>query len=304
MSANYIFKVLNGGFAWVKVTSENVTCYIPQFGDWYEQSHSLMPGMEWSAVAESCLRQSQVLADGEGVETRLLPGQFHPRIWRGIYDPKRPFEAYDKLDPQRVYGSIFNTSIVAAESLFFEVKELFRYVEPAEKNLASYGHRLRELHILLCTEIEACWSGVMKANERVGDRWKTPDYHWVCEPLRLRDWVVELKDYNLKFMPFSGWSLDQATRSIPWYEAYNKVKHDREANFECGSLRAVLESAAALHILQAAQFGPGIFDMIRGNRFSIFEVVQAPKFALGEIYYAYPVSRGGFDSPMPYSDNP
>lgn len=297
-SKTYVFKSSEGNLAWAVVTAESVTCYVPQMGDWYEQKFNLPDGTDWAAVAKACLQQCHVWISGEGTESSMLPGQYHPRIWRGLYSPNSIFEGYDRLSPRGVYGSTYNSCIVASESLFAEVKELFRIVEPCERNAGTYGHRIRELLILLCTEIEACWSGVLKANGKGIGRLSTQDYVWTCEPLRLKEWKVKLKDYDVFLEPFVEWSPERPTQSIPWYDAYNKVKHDREGSFEYASMFSVLQSAAALHILQVAQFGPSVFDMLHGNRFSIFELVGLPEFSLDEIYYAYPLTKDGFVSPL------
>jgi hypothetical protein len=117
--------------------------------------------------------------------------------------------------------------------------------------------------------------------------------------MRLTEWSVKLKDYGgLEFRPFRYWNVLLTTSSLPWYEAYNKVKHDREGSFALGTLESVLNAAAALHILQIAQFGPGIFDILRGNRFSIFEVIEGPIFDLSEVYLSDPIEKGEFHDPV------
>lgn len=292
------FKTFSKNFAWVIHRGEEVKCFIPQYGSWYETSHRADSNTDGMTFAGICLAENLVQVDGEGSRMLLLPGQYHPRVWRGIH--RLGFDGYDKLSPLGVYGQTYMRSIVAAESLFNEVKELFRVVEPQAENFDCFGHRIRELLILLCTEIEACWSGVLKANDmeqQANGRYTTNNYIKVCNPLRLTEWKVRLSDYgSFDFQPFRYWNVLRPTSSLPWYEAYNKVKHDREGAFSLGTLHHVLQAAAALHIMQIAQFGPGIFDILRGNRFSIFSVVEGPIFDLSEIYLSDPIAKGRFHS--------
>lgn len=297
------FNTVHGEFAWAIHNGNEVVCFIPQFGSWYETRHSVTEEIDELVSARNCLAKNLVQVLGEGARMRLQPGQYHPRIWRGAY--RRGFNGCDKLNPLGVYAQTYTRSIVAAESLFSEVKELFRVVEPEIENFSSYGHRIRELLILLCTEVEACWAGVLKANgmeTQAKGRFTTKNYIHVCDPMRLTEWKVKLKDYgSIDFQPFRYWNMLLPTFSLPWYDAYNKVKHDREGNFSLGTLHSVLQAAAALHVMQVAQFGIGVFDIMRGNRFSIFEVVEGPVFDLSEIYLSDPIDKGRFHTEVKFT---
>lgn len=296
MAQTFGFCTLSGEFAWAIHNGSEVTCFIPQYGSWYETRHFVDEDVDELIAVRNCLEENLVQVKGEGAKMRLQPGQYHPRIWRGAY--RRGFNGGDRLNPIRVYEQTYMRSIVAAESLFSEVKELFKVVEPEVENFNSYGHRIRELLILLCTEIEACWAGVLKANDmetKAKGRFTTKNYIKVCDPLRLTEWKVRLTDYRIiAFQPFRFWNVLLPTVSLSWYEAYNKVKHDREMNFSRGTLENVLQAAAALHVMQVAQFGIGVFDMMHGNRFSIFEVIEGPIFDLSEIYLSDPIDKGSF----------
>jgi hypothetical protein len=87
-----------------------------------------------------------------------------------------------------------------------------------------------------------------------------------------------------EFKPFAQWNDTAPTLTLPWYDAYNAVKHHREAAFSKATLEAVLNAAAALHIMQIAQWGPEVFELLHENRFSPFGVTAAPTINLAEIY--------------------
>lgn len=84
--------------------------------------------------------------------------------------------------------------------------------------------------------------------------------------------AMRLSEYRGKFMhlpwlpsfgPFENWNSANPTKSLAWYNDYNAVKHDREANFNRATLHTALEAVAAVWIMVADQFGfPGIRTFI------------------------------------------
>jgi hypothetical protein len=213
-------------------------------------------------------------------------GKFYPRIWRGLYVPKKMLR-YNPVNPRSMYGSTYIRSNVAATSLYDYLQDLFKYVEPAIVNLDVFGNKLRELLILTCTEVEASWRAVLEENSsKKKSRYKTNDYIKVKEPLRLDEWSVELRDYpDLgTFSPFKPWHATNPTKSLPWYEGYNAVKHHRGVEYAQASLRNLINAVAAVHVLQAAQWGPEMYDRMFGNLRSPFMTTQFPTFALSDLY--------------------
>lgn len=234
---------------------------------------------------------------------QLKAGEYFPRIWRGYEGENIFIDTFDKLDARKIYGREYTSSIVAAESLLIEVEEMFRFVEPDVENDGVYGHRFRELLILLCTEIEACWAGIYKANFPCDCpvRLTTNQYVKIKDVMFLGDYRLSLKDYpHRPFAPFAGWDPTSPTASLAWFDAYNKVKHDRAGNFPISTMQNVLTAAAAIHVLQVAQWGVGVFDRWRGNRKSIFSIDEIPEFPLSQIYLPKDGTENEFDLATPY----
>jgi hypothetical protein len=125
-----------------------------------------------------------------------------------------------------------------------------------------------------------------------------PDYVVAKEVLNLGAYSVRLKMYpNLGLLlPFKGWNKAQPTKSVPWYDSYNKVKHDRGGNFEESSLINMVNSVAALHILLEAQYGRDIFG--RGNEsefYSPFNTESRPKLTANEVFLPeFEIGKGLF----------
>jgi hypothetical protein len=219
----------------------------------------------------------------------VQPGIYYPRIWRGYCPDNNPYVGYNAVNPRREYGYKYIQSAVAASSLFDYLTEILRHVEPAKENLSVFGHKTRELLLLACTEIESGWRAVLDENtkqEKRQDRYTTADYFRVKEPLHLGEWSVILIDYpHLNaFTPFEKWNSTSPTRSLQWYDAYNAVKHHREAKFLQAALENLLSAMAALHVMHVAQWGPEVFSLLHEDRFSPFAVVKSPDLGMGEIY--------------------
>lgn len=128
-------------------------------------------------------------------------------------------------------------------------------------SLTAYSHKTRELLILACTDIEAHWkyhlerAGVMPA----GQGFTTNDYVGLRDPLHIREYSVSLPRYSEipDLRPFFDWSTEPGpTQTIPWYDAYNKAKHDRHGNFAEATLLACIQAIAANIVMFSVRFGP------------------------------------------------
>src|SRR5271165_7207449 len=175
-------------------------------------------------------------------------GHYFPRIWRGVYDVNN-YYCYNSIKARKIFGNAYIGANVAASSIFDAVESLFRYVEPAKENLSAFSHKIREVLILTCTEVESAWRSVLEANStKKKFSYTTKDYSSLLEPMRLKEWSVALKDYpDLgQFSPFYSWDQSQATKSLPWYDAYNAVKHHREERFKLANLGHLIDAAESL----------------------------------------------------------
>src|SRR5262249_20742332 len=124
-----------------------------------------------------------------------------------------------------------------------------------------FGIRQRELLLLSCTEIESGWRAIFRENRSNPAaplaRLTTNDYVKLKDPMRLDKWSVQLA-YFPQFgtlSPFSGWDDRKPTASLPWYDAYNTVKHDREGSIQYATLEHVLSAICGLYVTVVAQFG-------------------------------------------------
>lgn len=111
----------------------------------------------------------------------------------------------------------------------------------------------------------------------------------MCKPiLGLDKFEVALVQYpSLKvFKPFSTWCTSNPTKSLPWYDAYNSVKHNRSDNIKNANLEHLLDAISAIHILLESQYGKEIFT--RWSSYtedrSIFRTQKHPVWGCDKVF--------------------
>ena len=202
-----------------------------------------------SEVIEFFLRRKSITGD-HVVELREVkhPGAYYPRMMRE--NLRFTHQGQSFLQDMRAYQNIQSS-----------LDSLFNFIEPAEINLKTYGHKIRELLILACTEAEYLLLKTLTENGyKEKQRYNTVDYIKCRDILKLNQYEVRLKQYSDlgTFTPFEGWNTCHTTESIAWYDAYNKVKHNRNDNIANANIKHLLDAVSAIHILLESQYGEGI----------------------------------------------
>jgi hypothetical protein len=157
-------------------------------------------------------------------------------------------------------------------SLLIErLEDLFLYIYPDSAGLSTYGHKSRELLILACTEVENSWKYYMNKVYGIASakRYTTNDYVKLNEKLYLKDFQFIIGAYPAipTVRPFGGWNNTAPTISLNWYDAYNKTKHDRDANFSEATLWQCIQAVVANLVLYSVRFSPQELPNQR-NKFS------------------------------------
>ena len=102
--------------------------------------------------------------------------------------------------------------------------------------------------------------------------------------LRLSEWQVQLVDFpNLgSIRPFGTWDERTPSQSLPWYDAYHAVKHDRDAQFHRATLRVAIDAVAGAAVALIAQFG---WPPVESDRtLAAFRVTHYPEWEPHEAY--------------------
>lgn len=229
-------------------------------------------------------------------ETEFSPGQYFPRMARPL--DQHPY-AHMTYSPSGVMEP--NIVAVGGAQLSILTRQLQRIcqtVHPQGKGLDAFGHDIRNLLILICTEVETHWRGVLVANSAaaVGDRLKTLHYVKLSAPMKLDHFAIAFPQYPWlpPFVPFAGWgSTGKPTQELEWYDAYNAVKHDRETEFEKATVLRLFEALSACVIMMLAQFGETLTLSQNPDFRSLFRIALRPQWSLPEAYiYPYESPTG------------
>ena len=207
-------------------------------------------------------------------------------------DIQRPGSFYPRISRENIFFSYvseqFLQDVRAYQNIQYSLDGLFNYIEPSASNLSAYGHKIRELLILACTEVECLLVKTLVDNGyEQKDRYSTSDYIKCKDILGLDKFDVTLVQYpSVKvFRPFHNWKAESPTKSLPWYNAYNAVKHNRSDNITGANLEHLLDAISAIHILLESQYGKGIFERWNSQTEdrSVYKTVARPLWTCTEI---------------------
>ena len=225
-------------------------------------------------------------------------GEYYKNIYRPVISYKlqcfhltfegKPFsDCYDDISLWGVYREEYLSHIRQLELIMNDLKSVFRVVEPTEDNKKTYGNILRNIIILSCTEIDLMMKMILKNNGYIvkDDKYTTNHYYKLKKALKLDEFSLLFRELEKlgSYAPFSKWTSDMPTQSLTWYDAYNRIKHDREVNFKYASLDNALTAITAYAILLLAQYG---YDNIiwKEHMRKFFNIQKAPHWELEDFY--------------------
>ena len=176
--------------------------------------------------------------------------------------------------PNPHYSNTAKSSVSAFTLIQNELLDLFKYVEPVVENQKCYSHRILELFLRTCVEIEVNFKAILLANGyikkskemNIKDYCKLEETHQLSKytvTLPLFDVLKEEETWYTK-RPFSVWQ-DHGSK-LTWWNDYNNVKHSRHENFKQANLGNLLTAVYGLLIILSAQFFDGrVFTPIAGD---------------------------------------
>jgi hypothetical protein len=194
--------------------------------------------------------------DNSPTEHDTVPGVCYKRIWRPAMNNYRNPQFEKTISQEEL-----TQSSVSLQILLDKMEDLFEFLEPNQKNQSAYGHKIREIILLACMEVESAWSAVLRENGYTSAQdFNTKDYIKLLKPMFLDGYKLSLQQYPQfpAFSPFENWNSAAPTQSLVWYDDYNKIKHDREKNLHLATLQNAIASVGAAAIMFRAQFGYNI----------------------------------------------
>jgi len=216
-------------------------------------------------------------------ELELAPGEYFGRMARPIQSHPQDFA---RLPRAGLYTQETTQAVGQLMSLESRLREICQVVEPLPQNFDVFGHSIRECLILAAMEVESHCKAVLRENNYTGPNTSTKDYVKLKTAMKLDQYKVGFVRYPqvAPLAPFERWEAKNPTRSLPFYDAYNAVKHNREDEFDRGTLEHALSAVSACVILSVAQFG--FMSVIQKSRalFEFFSLVEVPSWSPAECY--------------------
>ncbi len=137
-----------------------------------------------------------------------------------------------------------------------DLQKLFEYIEPDDDSLGTYSYRVHELLMRTCIEIEANFKAILNENHCsvAPHKQNMSIYEKVNTTHHLSSYEVILPIWNGSpriWKPYESWT---AGKPLPWYQAYNASKHDRQEEFKQANFHALMLSVSGLLVLLSSQF--------------------------------------------------
>ena len=236
-------------------------------------------------------------------KTALGLGEYYPRMARPI--DQHPTDPFGWNPSARIETNTVAIARGQLTALLGQLSRICQAIHPVEQTFSTFGHDIRNLLILACTEVETHWRGVLVANGMTKGRYDTRDYVMLRDAMKLNEYSVIFPNYPWipAFRPFEEWCTSNPTGSLKWYAAYNEVKHNRENKFERATLRCVFEAVSACFIMMVAQFGLPMGLGQDSELRSHFQLSAVPTWSLSEIYVCPYGQPSGDWSPVHFPFN-
>lgn len=174
-------------------------------------------------------------------------------------NPTRGYERDEQFLPEAERRSM----IMAARLIIDDFERLFEYIEPHVNNENVFSHRIYELLLRTCTEVESCCKGILVANGHTAKN--MDDYKKIEQATHLSTYTVQYSNWfpsQYSVQPYVSWTTGN---SLSWYKAYNDVKHNRCQNFPMASLRTLLDAISGLLCIIHAQIGDAVQQVFESN---------------------------------------
>lgn len=146
-----------------------------------------------------------------------------------------------------------------------DLREILEYIEPCNDNFQTYGPKLVKLLLAAGSEIDVAFKDLIRIKDPEalnmrGDRVNMSFFRKFAQTNLCQEFFgVETGIARSQFscIPWDAWwktskgNTDPipTESSLPWWTAYNNVKHHRTENYNQATLNNVLEAMAALFIL-------------------------------------------------------
>ena len=124
------------------------------------------------------------------------------------------------------------------------------YVELSTDNFDTFSNEYASLIQLIGAELDCFFKEYCGFNKE--DIKNISDYarYILADYADIKNQEISITDYDIGLKPFETWDASRAKQSLPWWEAFDKIKHNRVDNKNIASLRNVLDILGALFLIE------------------------------------------------------
>lgn len=185
---------------------------------------------------------------------------YRPGLRRDMLN--NPTEGYER-DALFLPEAERKSMLMAARLIIDDFERIFEYVEPHTNNENVFSHRIYELLLRTCTEVESCCKGILMANGHAAKN--MDDYKKIERATHLSGYTVQYSNWlptAYSTQPYSNWATGNP---LSWYQAYNDVKHNRSQKFQLASLKNLLDAICGLLCIIHSQIGDSVQRVFQSN---------------------------------------
>jgi hypothetical protein len=220
-------------------------------------------------------------------------GTYHPGIARPLYPGPPPTDIVNPI----FRNELEQLAVIKREIrlLGHDLEECFNVSAPNQKNFDVFGIRYESMLIFACIGVEALFTKVLRENGCEQPRYSTGDFVKLLAPMQLDQYEVRLARYPglPSFAPFKGWTTTHSTKSLRWYDAYNKIKHDKSASVQEATMHTAINAWLAYRILVHAVFGTAAakFGFVQSEREDDLHFLKRPTWSFDQFYLCDPTGN-------------
>lgn len=125
------------------------------------------------------------------------------------------------------------------------------YVALDKKNYPTFSNEYALLIQAIGAELDTVFKVFCGFNTE--DRQKTiTDYaeYILIHKKEITNQEITLKEYDLKIQPFQNWDEKKAKQSLPWWEAFVNIKHNRYLKQSQANQENILNILGALYLIE------------------------------------------------------
>jgi len=193
--------------------------------------------------------------------------------WKVLEVPFDEYEDYKIRVQFSTNNAEFFNDIRQLNILLNRLKIIFDFIEPSISNKYTSSLEIRNIILLASMEVETHWKILLTTNDYGKNRLTTSDYVKLKEFINFEMpfYLILNKEYG-EINPFKNWETSNPTKSLKWYDAYNKIKHDRKNNLNYATLDNCISSVCAVINLMVIRWGGNLVNnYIDSNYFSFSE---------------------------------